>query len=208
MTARPRRCRGFTLPEVVAALTLTAMLLVVVYQTAHLGLRAQREVAAAVARNDDIRAFTYFLRRQLRHVDTTVRDEGLRFQGDPRFVRFALGGFRGDPSTRLLALRAVPEDEPRQLVASIEPTGPGAARQGVVHAAIGEGLRRVRFEYYGAPGGGDAPAWHDAWQPGEHPPSLLRIRYVGDNGREHMLYLGVGGADGNQVSAYETERGR
>lgn len=210
MTRLPRHSRGFTLLEVVIALTLTATLLVVVYNAIHLGLRAQREVISAVHRNDELRAFTYFLRRQFRHVDTTVRNETLRFSGDRHNVRCALRGFRGDPSVYLLNLQAVPRHHPRNLVATIQRVDARSGRPAatVLQAEIGRGLGGVSFEFYGAPGGRneekDTPTWQSLWRPGAHPPRLIRVRYFQDNQHARTLYLSVAGADGNQVAGYAT----
>lgn len=210
MTSPPHRNRGFTLLEVVVALTITAMLLVVVYNAVYLGIRAQREVATAVHDNDEIRAFTYFLRRQFRHVDTTVRDERLRFTGDRHHIRCALRGFRGDPSTYLLELRALPAGEPRYLTASIRRAGAGRSTTAVLQSRIGGDLRGVGFEFFGKsphrdvdPVNGRAgSSWQDTWRPDEQPPQLVRIRFYRDDHRKDSLYLAVAGADGNQVAGY------
>lgn len=192
--------------EVVVALTATAMLLVVVYNSIHLGIHAHRAVASTVHDNDETRAFTYFLRRQFRHVTTAVTNNALRFSGDRYTIRSALQGYRGDPSVHLLRLESLPGNRPRRLVATIQRVDPDSSQapSSVLRSEIRTAQHGVDFSFYGAPEPGQAPAWHDRWQPGDHPPRLVRLRYMQGLHGARTIYLPVAGADGNQVARYVT----
>lgn len=204
MTKLPRQSRGFTLLEVVVALTVAAMLMVVVYNAVHLGIRAHRAIAARIDDNDGTRVLSYFLRRQFRRVDTSAAGEGLRFSGGPHGVRCALRGFRGDPSTYTLSLRALPEPNPSRLVASLQRVDARSGRplSAALTSEIASGLHGIHFAFFGDTGSGAGPLWEEHWRARGHPPRLLRVSYVDKAQRGQNLYLPVAGADGNQVARY------
>lgn len=208
MTGTPRRNKGFTLIEVVIGLTVTAMLLVVVYGSLHTGIRAHRSIGATVQDNDETRSVTYFLRRQLRRVETNLHKESLRFSGDRHGLRYALRGLRGDPYLHVLRLQAVPESDPRRLEAVIQRIDEDTARplSTTMKSRIGGDLRGISFAYFGSADSQTDPAWRDHWEPGEHPPRLVRIRYGQRDGSEQVLFLSVAGADGNQTPRYLSAR--
>lgn len=202
------RNKGFTLIEVVIALTVTAMLLVVVYGSLNTGIRAHRSIGITVQDNDRTRSLTYFLRRQFRRVETNLRTGSFRFSGNRYGMQYALRGFRGDPHVYLLRLQAVPESDPRYLETTIQRVDDDSGRSlsTAFKSRIGVGLRGVSFEYFGATDSRTGPVWRDSWEPGEYPPRLVRIRYLQRDGGEQALFLAVAGADGNQTPRYRSDR--
>lgn len=190
--------------EVVVALTVAAMLMVVVYSAVHLGIRAHRSVAATIDDNDGTRVLSYFLRRQLRQVDASSPGEAFRFTGERDYVRCALRGFRGDPSAFVLELRALPARDPRRLVVTIRRVDARSGRplSTAVESQIGSGLHNIRFSFFGDGGRGSGPEWQDQWGARDYPPTLLRVSYIDGPRRRRELVLAVAGADGNQVARY------
>lgn len=203
-----RRSRGFTLLEFMVALTLTAILLVIVYSGLQVGIRAQRSIASAVEHGDMERTLAHFLRRQLRHVATDV-SESLRFTGDPHGLRFTLRGFRGDPWLYRLQLEAFPATRPRRLAVAIERIGDhsGPQRTTTLSAELLGDLRTLRLAFFGRLEHESEAAWHDYWTRHEHPPQLVRLHYRLADGRGTTLFLSVAGSDGNQVAAYQAPAG-
>lgn len=203
-----RRSRGFTLLEFVIALTLTALLLVIVYSGLQVGIRAQRSIASAVEHGGAERTLAHFLRRQLRHVATDV-PESLRFTGGPHGLRFALRGFRGDPWLYRLQIEAVPATRPRRLAVAMERVDDhaGPQRKTSLSAELLGDLRTLRLAFFGRLAHESEAAWHDHWSREEHPPQLVRLDYRLVDGRGTTLFLSVAGSDGNQLAAYQTPTG-
>lgn len=203
-----RRDSGFTLLELVVALTLTAILLIIVYSGLQVGIRAQRSIAGAVEHGDAERTLAHFLRRQLRHVATDV-PESLRFTGGPRALGFALRGFRGNPWLYRIQLGAFPSTRPQRLAVTIERIEgrSGPRREPDLSADLLRDLRELQLAFFGRLEHESEAAWHDYWNLSEHPPRLLRLHYRLAGGRSTTLYLPVGGSDGNQVAAYQPPQG-
>lgn len=198
--------KGFTLIEVVVALTVTAMLLVVVYGSLNTGIRAHHSIGSTVQGNDQTRSLTYFLRRQFRRVETNLRNESLRFSGDRHGMQYALRGFRDDPHVHLFHLRAFPESGSGRLEASIQRVDDDSGRplSTVLKSKIGVDLGDISFAYFGSPDSRTDAVWRDHWPPGEFPPQLVRIRYRQRDGSGQTLFLAVAGADGNQTPRYRS----
>lgn len=198
-----RRNRGFTLLEILVALTLTAILLVIVYSALQVGIRAQRSIAASVEHGDAERALAHFLRRQLRHVATDV-PESLRFTGGPHSLRFTLRGFRGDPWLYRLQLEALPATRPLRLAVAIRriDSHDGSLRTPALSEELLGDLRAVRLAFFGRLEHESEAVWHGNWSLDQHPPQLVRLHYRLADGRGTTLFLPVAGSDGNQVAAY------
>jgi general secretion pathway protein J len=200
----PRHSRGFTLLEFVIALTLTAILLVIVYSGLQIGIRARHSVASAMEQGDTERVLAHFLRRQLRHVATDVPGT-LRFSGHPQGLSFTLRGFRGDPWLYRLQLAPRPAAHSVHLAVIIERTGDSAGAPGAstLSADLLNDIRELRLAYFGRLEHESEAAWHDYWDRDSHPPQLVRLHYRPADGRGTTLFLSVAGNDGNQVAGYQ-----
>jgi type II secretory pathway pseudopilin PulG len=197
MTRRISRSAGFTLLEVVLAMTSLAMLTAIVYGAFHLGTRALekgqnavvaaqrlraandvmvRQIKSAVAypaRNEDEGAFWYF-----KGTPTTmqfVTAAGLQGGGGQVEVTYAIeDGPRCGSSSPCLLLTENPHISPDTL-------GKGRVdRAGARSAVLLDGFRHMTFDYWD-PDERDPPGYAPRWNPFDHDrlPPAVRISVDG-----------------------------
>ncbi len=178
---------GFTLVELLIAMTLLALIVAALFGGLRLGARAWE---AGAQRNSDLARLEVvqgLLRRQLSRaypIALTGSERGRRivFEGDPAAVMFVapapaqigLGGL-------YLMNLAVAEDEGnKRLVLTWQLSGaeeerltesPGAETRVLIDRIAG-----IELSYFGPPDGRDEPRWFDRWDDAARLPSLVRIR--------------------------------
>ena len=209
----PGRARGFTLLEVLVAVTVMGLILTAAFGALRMGSRSWEAGIARAAQTEERRAVASFLQRQFGQAlpltwprqSTTNRGNPLAFEGSSGQVRFIAPppqhqGGAGLFEFALTAERSEPGGA-AQLVLSYAPFDPGATRfrgpgagQRVV---LVEGLKSASFAYYGAPDPKEQPAWQAQWdRDAKALPQILRVQMeTGDEGHqwpELMLALHVG----------------
>jgi len=177
---------GFTLVELLVAITLFALLSVALFGGLRFGLRA---TAAGTARLDwsaEIAASAGFLRAELADAQPLKKSEGgdqptVAFEGTADSVEFvaspparlAPGGWhvlrlaleRGPGGGRLVLTSRLVRDDAGD-------AGPAEADRSVLL----ERVATLDLAYFGATQDGDTPAWHDRWQDAAALPALVRLR--------------------------------
>lgn len=169
MTRRP----GFTLLEMLVAMTLLAFIMVAGQQAIALAARA------AAPRGDG--GHSFLVRHQIADwletsmpVRSTRRERApLVFAGEPSSVRFVTDlperfGMAG-PHVMTLA------QAPGGLLATWQPLRPNADAP-VGQRLMLEGVDRVSFRYWD---GSDDRGWHDLWAPGPRLPNMIRMNFEG-----------------------------
>ncbi len=186
------RAAGFTLVELLVALTLFAVLSVLLFGAVRFGMRATEVGTARLERAGDIAAAAGFLRNELADAQPLEKQQDDRrtiaFDGEADSVEFtaltpaylAPGGWhvlkvafeRRDAAGRLvLSWRLVRADEGDD--------GPLASGR----AVLLEGVKSVEFGYFGAAAEGDRPQWHERWQDAASLPALVRLRIAFADGK-------------------------
>lgn len=179
--------RGFTLIEVMLAITLLALLLAGTFGAIRTTVRGMHSGEAAVDRTSRVRSAQEFLRRQISRIlplsygeDTT----GARivFEGDGKSMRFvaAMPGYlsNGGPYVQTLELTGGGAGG-RQLMFSDEmlngfdlEKGKSADMQPVV---LLDQIREGKFEYRTLDDNGDLTDWSDKWDDPTATPIMVRI---------------------------------
>jgi type II secretory pathway pseudopilin PulG len=150
---------GFTLLEVVLAMTSLAMLTAIVYAAFHLGTRALERGEAAVVTAQRLRAASDVLIRQVKSVDPycsrSVEDgEYPYFFGNGRSMTFvtAAGLLGGGGLVRVCW--EIRDDPPRLVLTESSAFSPDTLGTGDAtddcrgpHAVVIDGFRRARFQY-------------------------------------------------------------
>ena len=191
-----RAARGFTLIELVIALTLLAAMMTMLYSGVSFAMRAWDAGELHARRTVDLRISENFLRRELSEIFPMRWKDPLTlrfaFKGESNRLRFvssrpaglsegglALVGMElesqpGTRSKRLVMRRALPDESAKDF-------GPLDQAKGTV---LSPDVEDVRFSYFGAENDVSSAAWVDEWEfPGKLP-MLVRIKVKAADGRE------------------------
>ena len=195
-----RRERGFTLLEILIAMTLLGLLMAMLFGGLRLGTRAWEASGVRSADLARLEAVQGFVRRALSGayplVGTSDDDakRKITFTGTAQAVaftalmpaHFGVGGFYtitlavedGVDGARLVFRR--------QLYRSgVEETpAPAAAGDEEKEKVLLDGISSAGFSYFGASGSDETPSWQDEWQEQKSLPDLVRLSVTfadGDN---------------------------
>lgn len=191
---RASRHRGFTLLEILIAVTLLALLVTLAFGALRTAIRTTRSGEALVERTDQVRVVQEFLRRQLSHAMPLpferLEDSGENrvFVADRDELRFVapMPGYlaRGGPHVQWL--RIVDEGRGRRLefdhaqLNGYDPDDPkgDSTREPVV---LIEGFREGRFEFRALDEEGELAEWSGDWEDPQRLPLLVRLRLEFDD---------------------------
>jgi general secretion pathway protein J len=177
-----RRRLGFTLIEVLVALSLLALLIVTLAGGLRLGTRAW-ESARIGASLDDADLMARALAGQLQRVFPAKlrRADGppiIAFDGGPDWCRF-VGLSEGTANWGGLMTTEIGRDGARGLDAwtrVFREDDFGAAREAMRATALSDHLEQLSFAYFGVAGPDQPPQWRDDWRGATTPPMLVRLR--------------------------------
>ncbi len=188
MTVR-RHGGGFTLLEMLIAMSLLAILIVVLYSGLHIGIRSWQTGLAHAGRVGDMRLVESFLRDHLRQSVSVFRsdpDKGrvIDFEGEPRQVAWVapLMTYLGRGGLYFIQLRQVdqaggaalqlrwrmyrPDNQGGDAFASDDPNAQTTLIGDVTDFAV---------SYFGSEQRGQPPVWTDSWHNTQQRPELVRI---------------------------------
>jgi general secretion pathway protein J len=188
--SRDARAAGFTLVELLIALTLVGLLTTLVYG----GLRLAAEAWSRVDRrtNDaaDLRVVADVLRHALSaaypaYASADPNDRSIAFDGKADSVALVAplpqAIAAGVPAQ--LRFFVAGDDRPRSLFMGWRFDLPVADRDGPLpenRLVLLDHVRAIRFAYFGAAAAGDAPHWQPSWRARDRLPDLIRIRIERD----------------------------
>ncbi|HEY3306701.1 MAG TPA: prepilin-type N-terminal cleavage/methylation domain-containing protein [Candidatus Binatia bacterium] len=202
---------GFTLIEVTIAITLLALIVLMLYGSFYLGERAMAKAQERSDQSQSLRSFEEFLAAYIHSAHPyrpTTRDPAVYFIGDDRSVEFVsslstgLGG-RGMAKIRIAADSAgssgatltLDEEMPVRMSDKGLGSGGGGYRNSIVLAA---GLRSFRIEYLDPQS--ENENWVDEWDGRQRRalPRAVRLSFHGDRRNEvrwvFPIMIGVLGA--------------
>ena len=187
-----RSVEGFTLVELLVAITLIALLTVGLYQGFGIGTRAARTVSANIERPAQIALAYDFMQRAFTAAEplpttTASSPAAINFDGGTQDLRFvavppaylAIGGFQR------LHLGLEPEKDGFRLIVSWEGVarGPIAPQPEMLQPSVLiDHVRSLAFAYFGVPGPKQKAAWLDRWSERDALPQLIRMRLTLANG--------------------------
>lgn len=179
--------RGFTLVEILIALTIFGMVLVMIFSGLRSAGRTWVKSEAQIEANDTSRMDLGFVRKQLGEVIPLVlidkRDNPVLFKGEHDAVHFIsnLPGHRGGGGLYLLSFHTVWNDNNKELVLSYQPVtadiDPENMKESgkVKNVTILDDIKLIEFSYFGSKGQTTNPSWSDEWQVKTKLPELIRV---------------------------------
>jgi general secretion pathway protein J len=208
MTARHARQRGFTLLELLVAITLLGVLMAALFGALRLGARVWETGEARLDASARVQVVQDFLRQQLgqtvpmTEITDDPRDLGaMLFVGASdglRFVSLLPEHLGAGANLMELALRqSASGDEPSDLVLRMHPldlTGDSLDPSEPEERVLIEGIESLEVAYFGAERPDAEPIWWQEWQGQRSLPSLVRMRIAfpqGDGRRWPELIVGL-----------------
>lgn len=196
--ARVRQA-GFTLLEILIAITLLALLMALAVSTLRAAVRATHSGERMITRTNETRTVQEFLRRQLSHAMALPFErmedtgENRMFVADGETLRFVapMPGHlsRGGAHVQWLTLASdrdgmVLEFDHAQLN-GYEPDDPKAGNERPP-VRLMEGFRDARFEYRSLDENGELTDWSDMWEDPQRLPVMVRLvaEFDPDDNRE------------------------
>ena len=186
MKAQP----GFTLIEVLIAMTLLGLIMVMLHQAMSLGAKSWdygETTAVEVAQMRDVYGF---IRKQINRIQPISRSRGLPqtkdekpFVGEREYLRFIanLPNNIGIAGPVIHELQVEEGDQGTQILLKLKMDHPDAEWEltqddDKVGYVLLSGVSEVAFEYFGAKNKGQNADWHDRWDEGEVLPKLIKIK--------------------------------
>ncbi len=173
---------GFTLLELLIAMTLLGLLTTLLFGGLKFGAHAWERGEAHGTGAEEVRVVQQLLRRELgESYPLFIADPQhphVTFDGEAQSLTFLAPAMQslGVAGRASITLRAVAGGDGTRLVISARPElafGNGAAAAGT-EALIG-GLTALSFSYYGAERASDLPRWHERWSDQPALPKLIRV---------------------------------
>ncbi len=176
--------RGFTLLEVLMAVTLLALLLTLAWSSLRTAIQASRSGEALIARSEQARTVQTFLRRQLsQSIPLTYEQledagEERRFEGDAGRIRFVapMPGYlsRGGAHVQTLALVDARLEFTHAQLNGFDPLDEDP--DGAEPVVLVDGIARGRFEFRDLDESGQLGDWTDQWDTYERLPLMVRLK--------------------------------
>ncbi len=178
--------KGFTLLEVLVAITIFALVITVLYAGYRIAIRSWESGERTHAAVSELRLAGSFIRRHATQAFPLAISKSnawrLWFDGEARGLVFvtAMPTYLGQGGMYEMTLKVDQQDDGASLVVSRRLLHPDAepGRPGVSDLArpLLENLESAQFAYFGATGEDGEESWHTSWQGRQRLPRLVRLR--------------------------------
>lgn len=184
---------GFTLIEVIIAMTLLSLILVLLFSTIFTANKSWQSTERKITQNDELRLVGHFIQR---HISQNIpllwvdqKEQKLIFEGKTNELRFTstLPAHRGGGGIQLITLKVTETDDVRHLDLTYRHADPDSSPferdEEAEHVILLENINSIEFSYYGREKIDQDPVWRDEWQNNAILPMLisLKIHAVDEN---------------------------
>ncbi len=183
---RQRASKGFTLLEVLVAITIFSLVITVLYAGYRVAIRSWESGERTHAAVSELRLAGSFIRRHTTQAFPLAISKSsawrLWFEGDARGLVFvtAMPTYLGQGGMYEMTLKVDEQKDGATLVVSRRLLHPDAepGKPGVDDLArpLLENLESAQFAYFGATRDGGEGSWHTSWQDRQRLPRLVRLR--------------------------------
>jgi general secretion pathway protein J len=183
---------GFTLLELVIAMSLTGLIMVLAFSGVRAASRSWTKVTTVATATDELQVVYSFLRRELsqaRSITSRPDSEHKQsFEGSPErmvFVAPMPGRRSGVAGLYRFTLEWMDTDSGRNLLLSYALNLPGNDIAATTDTdddqrrILMKGLEFGRFSYYGKAGRSEPPDWQDRWEDATSLPQLVKVTVGG-----------------------------
>lgn len=202
-----RRDNGFTLIELIIAMTLIGMALAIGFSALRLAARSMESTDRLVNDLEELRVARAVVQRQLSQalpLRESLAERQLNFDGESQQVEFiAPAPWQEERMAGLYRyrLRLAARGDKQGLLLEYQPYQPGTPRDWPRNAEstlLVSNIKECEFSYFGS-GQGEVDEWQSNWQRMERMPRMVRIAMLRSAADEAPLEL---------VVALPVERGR
>ncbi len=170
---------GFTLVELLVAMTLLGFLTVLLFGGLQFGTRAWERSRELTVDDNAIRAVQTRLMNELANAFAARADCGngcraAAFEGEARSVTLLSTAYAVEGDRRNVHIATAVSGDGLGL--RIESRGELAVAGQIQSQTVLDRLESLDFSYYGRAIGGRVPAWHDTWHQQRRLPDLIRVR--------------------------------
>jgi general secretion pathway protein J len=180
---------GFTLLEILIAMSLFSLAILVLYSGLHTAALGWQSSERQITANDNQRIQLAFVKRLITQaIPLTLydgRDNSLLFRGEQQAIHFIapLPSHRGGEWAYLVSIQSVPGREADDLMLYYQPvrediTLPRNIPVDTPDVSILEGIQSIEFAYYGSKSAESKPDWHDDWEVNDRLPELVSFQIV------------------------------
>lgn len=186
---------GFTLVEVMIAMTILSLILVLLFSTIFTANRSWQITERKIAQNDELRIVSYFIQRQIsQNIPLMWMDQDgqrLVFEGKHDELTFTstLPAHRGGGGIHLITLKVNQTDDVHHLDLFYRhidsDVSPFEKNPDVEEVTLLENINSIELAYFGQDKIDETPTWRDAWQNDEILPILISIKIYAVNNSQN-----------------------
>jgi general secretion pathway protein J len=182
---------GFTLIEVIIAMTILSLILVLLFSTLYTANRSWQTTERKITHNDELRLVGYFIQRQLSQTIPLMwidkEEQRLIFEGKDNELRFTstLPAHRGGGGIQLITLKVNQTEDVRHLDLYYRQADPDVSpfegNNESEQVTLLENISHIELSYFGRDKLEDKPTWRKEWQNDELLPGLISLKiYASD----------------------------
>jgi general secretion pathway protein J len=177
---------GFTLVELLIAITLVGIILVILFSSLRLSTRSWEAAEKKTQSVEKFRVIDGLFRRQIRELKLLFYNDPeqgpvLTFSGTSKSMKFVapLLTHLGLGGLYWIAYDVVKEGDKSRLIMNWQPYRPNEQNEQQVgrpeQEVLLDAVEEVAFSYFGGEMAGGKPEWHDRWENPQQPPQLVRM---------------------------------
>ncbi|MBL1140415.1 MAG: prepilin-type N-terminal cleavage/methylation domain-containing protein [Proteobacteria bacterium] len=182
---------GFTLIEVIIAMTILSLILVLLFSTLFTANRSWQSTERKISQNDELRLVGYFIQRQLSQnvplMWVSKEERRLIFEGKSNELRFtsSLPAHRGGGGIQIITLKVNQTDNASHLDLHYRnantDSSPFKDHETDEKTTLLENIDAIELSYFGSDKIDEDPVWRDEWQNDELLPIMISLKvYISD----------------------------
>ena len=176
------RYTGFTLLEMLVALSVMGLLFSLLYSSVYLGMRSWESAQERVAGMDRLRISWRFIHRALSQVkpisDPSMPSQGLLFQGSTQQLLGVIGQLAdaGLPGLTVIRLEALPDHKLQLSYVALSAYQLADQFPSSQSTILIDDLEQLDITYFGRQAAASQARWHTSWLDSKRLPTLIRIQ--------------------------------